>query len=580
MGVSCGSNANGENDGYSRLDLVKHTLNTIIHSLTSEDELCIISFSTVAQIFAPRTKLTAANKELLQARVKNLEPDGQTNIWDSLRLAIENIATIREPHVKTEIYLLTDGEPNINPPGDLVETVSKYLERTCAGRFPVINTFGYGYSLDSQMLYNMARLSNGIFGFIPDSTMVGTVFINALSASIVGDGSRVNPTCPNDVVERFVEVLAELMKPPEASTGEVHKATRLRDFVSGYLEVQPAGGPFLADLIDDCKESPDKNRGQVAKAVEDAFFEKWGCHYLRSVKSAFESRVCINFKDRAIQHFKSALFATEQERIEAVFTALPPPRPSERVAARNYHGSMGLGATSPPATPRDMAGYYNASGGCFTGDSKVFVWKGSALHETEFHRLRKGDLVQCLTAMDPSRGERRWRWSLGTVECVVKLRYRGPIYEERGDASTKGPMLTAYHPVSRLRGDAGMMDDLCDGEIAAASFFPVERGWTEDAVFDGYVYDVVLKERGLIRCCLGGEGEGLLEQVMVAATFGHGCEAGQFLHHYFGSEQVIRDLQAHVGWPGGWVELDEYSYVREPTHGLVTKMMFQEAQIF
>ena len=38
MGTPCGQNANGESDGYSRMDLVKHTLNTIITSLSEHDK--------------------------------------------------------------------------------------------------------------------------------------------------------------------------------------------------------------------------------------------------------------------------------------------------------------------------------------------------------------------------------------------------------------------------------------------------------------------------------------------------------------------------------------------------------------
>eukprot|EP01034_Spumella_vulgaris_P036187 gene36187-44637_t len=81
------------------------------------------------------------NKKQLMERLKNLEPENQTNIWDGLRVAVDMITTIQngpafssfkgaatssstmgsvdnefsEPNI--EIYLLTDGEPTINPPG-------------------------------------------------------------------------------------------------------------------------------------------------------------------------------------------------------------------------------------------------------------------------------------------------------------------------------------------------------------------------------------------------------------------------------------------------------------------------------
>ncbi len=44
-----------------------------------------------------------------------------------------------------------------------------------------IHTFGFGYNLDSGLLYDIAKLSNGMNGFIPDASFVGTIFVNAIS---------------------------------------------------------------------------------------------------------------------------------------------------------------------------------------------------------------------------------------------------------------------------------------------------------------------------------------------------------------------------------------------------------------
>jgi hypothetical protein len=44
-----------------------------------------------------------------------------------------------------------------------------------------INTFGFGYSLDSELLNQISQEGNGSFSFIPDGSMVGTILINSLS---------------------------------------------------------------------------------------------------------------------------------------------------------------------------------------------------------------------------------------------------------------------------------------------------------------------------------------------------------------------------------------------------------------
>lgn len=123
MGGACGGE-HSEEDLYCRLDLVKHTLNTTISALTDEDRICIIKFNTVGEIFTPLLYMNDVNKQEIIDKLATLEPTGQTNIWDGLRIAIDEIAKLQtsDPAAFTtniQVYLLTDGEPTINPPSTL-----------------------------------------------------------------------------------------------------------------------------------------------------------------------------------------------------------------------------------------------------------------------------------------------------------------------------------------------------------------------------------------------------------------------------------------------------------------------------
>ncbi len=44
-----------------------------------------------------------------------------------------------------------------------------------------INTFGFGYCLDSELLDSLAKEGQGGYSFIPDSSFVGTVFVHAIA---------------------------------------------------------------------------------------------------------------------------------------------------------------------------------------------------------------------------------------------------------------------------------------------------------------------------------------------------------------------------------------------------------------
>ena len=163
------------NKTFTRLDLTKHTLRTIINVLTENDTLCIVRFSDFANVALMPTLMTDKGKKKAENAIKLIKADGSTNIWDCLRL-MNKIASNKEfNNCNIVSALLTDGEANIHPPRGEVESF-KLLTR-----IGTLNTFGFGYSLDSKLLVDIAKIGNGSFAFIPDYSMVGTVFINWLA---------------------------------------------------------------------------------------------------------------------------------------------------------------------------------------------------------------------------------------------------------------------------------------------------------------------------------------------------------------------------------------------------------------
>ena len=169
--------------GFSRIDLVKHSMNSIIHLLGENDFIAIIPFSNKANILLPLTKMDENGKQMALMQVDELEPDDSTNIWDGIRVGLE---LTKDPICKlndnVSLLLLTDGEPNINPPRGILPTLEKYIKPNRLNC--TIHTFGFGYQLDSAMLNEIARMGSGSYSYIPDCTMVGTVFVNFIANSL------------------------------------------------------------------------------------------------------------------------------------------------------------------------------------------------------------------------------------------------------------------------------------------------------------------------------------------------------------------------------------------------------------
>ena len=69
-----------------------------------------------------------------------------------------------------------------------------------------IYTFGFGYSLDTELLINIANIGNGNFSFIPDSSFVGTIFIHALAHinTLIANNVYIDLTSSASIEDPFI----------------------------------------------------------------------------------------------------------------------------------------------------------------------------------------------------------------------------------------------------------------------------------------------------------------------------------------------------------------------------------------
>ncbi|CAF1094016.1 unnamed protein product [Rotaria sp. Silwood1] len=186
-----------EKFGLSQLDLVKHAIKTVIHSLEPQDRLSLVSFANSAKILFQLTKMDQDGKSSALAALERLEDNGQTNLWDGLRTGLDVLSKgQRAVGSNAALFLLTDGCPNIEPPRGHLPTLEKLKKRTnftCT-----INTFGFGYDLDSKLLEDIAMLGNtGSYAFIPDGSFVGTIFVNAMTTLLATVATNVQ-ICVHD----------------------------------------------------------------------------------------------------------------------------------------------------------------------------------------------------------------------------------------------------------------------------------------------------------------------------------------------------------------------------------------------
>jgi Mg-chelatase subunit ChlD len=182
--------------GFTLLDITKHALNTVVESMGDNDRISIVSFSNEAKVISNFTITTEANKKLLKTQINNLRTEGSTNLWDGIRVGLNQFKNINDPEFRVQsLLILTDGVPSnhYEPMQGIIATLKKYISKLSPTDIgPTIYTYGFGYSLDTPLLSEIASIGKGNFSFIPDSGFVGTVFVNSIAQMSTTIGRNAN----------------------------------------------------------------------------------------------------------------------------------------------------------------------------------------------------------------------------------------------------------------------------------------------------------------------------------------------------------------------------------------------------
>jgi Mg-chelatase subunit ChlD len=548
--------------GFTRMDLVKHAIRTMIGLLSDTDYFGIVTFSTSARTVLAPTAMTASGKASVESALQLIHPDSQTNIWDGIRLAAQlaNAPEFADCHIVG--MLLTDGFPNVNPPRGIMPTLNSSIHMRTPWTF---HTFGFGYNLDSDLLAQIASWGKGIFGFIPDCTMVGTVFINILANTLatavpagkyrlvyrLDDNPAVDyyvnvgpiilgqardiviPNLPTETVSVSVvgtDVFAPVpvtMYPideyPKTYTdylnvvasalrlgkeGNTMAATEaLATFEHGRPRTDARTAALLRDLRSDVE-----SEGQIGMAPR--YFQRWGEHYMRSYLTAQRNQLSMNFKDPGLQIYGGELFHELQAKGDEIFCSLPPPSPSaQRFAAAT------LSAT---ATPVSMSVFHNASAGCFHGATRIRMF------DNTYKQIR--EIVQTDIVWTPS--------GPATVVAVVICNTRATSQP----MTQMGPLcITPWHPV-RIEGEW---------------MFPADiAGYTSRLITT--VYNLVLNNGHIVNA------EG-----MECVTLAHGFTEPKVAHPFFGTDAVLECLRNQTGWERGRPEFQNLVATRDPTTNMI-----------
>jgi hypothetical protein len=173
-----------ESLGITRLDIALHCARTVGSSLNDDDKLGIIFYNSNAYIAFPMMHMTDDNKKKLYLKLSNIRPTGGTNMWSAIELCITNVD--KDKKIYTDgIYhsiMLSDGQNNQGnyPIKELINYISIHHRLSFT-----LNMLGFSNDCDSNFCMKIAEIGNGLFSFIPDAGMIGTITVHMLSNTLV-----------------------------------------------------------------------------------------------------------------------------------------------------------------------------------------------------------------------------------------------------------------------------------------------------------------------------------------------------------------------------------------------------------
>lgn len=558
-----GGSSAAEGAMFSRLDLVKHANRTVAAMHAAQGaSLGIITFSDTAATVLPVKKMDATGLAEADRAITGMRLEGSTNMWAGLQEALKQAAFVAKakPNAFINIIFLTDGEPTADyiPRVGLQEALRRRLADITAK--VTISCFGFGYALDAKLLQDLCTIGGGIYGYLPDCSMVGSVSINAAAAALstvatdvkVGLGS-IHLGNIQAGATRFVKMPATVGAKLEVSYANGGKASvtveqatqdesdnakiifKLKDMLleashsrEFFPEQQAKVETMLSWIGDDACENPfataikqdikhaDDHKGQLLKALKNSeWYQSWGLNHLISYIRALDQQQCVNFKDAGLQFFATDLFRRIQDKGNDLFDSLPVPQPS---CASYGSGYRGVGTLN---LPTNMAAFNTAQGGCWLGHCKVQMADGSW---EMTHQLRAGDVVL---------GGHR-------ILCVVRTKHKRPIKIMCNEQLA----ITPWHPI-RLP-FASSPEWVFPCRQMELLDLEAEEGFTH------YVYNLVLESGHYVR--IGNYD---------VCTLGHYFQDNDVIkHNYFGTGRVIDDLMRKEGWSQGMVTLIPEEQVR------------------
>ena len=586
---------------FSRCDLVCHAARAVCEMLNDYSKLSIISYSNQPITLLPLTIMTDIGKKTAIEKINNIKPGGGTNIADAIFHSFNESDKSVAPATR-HIMLLSDGEPT-DDKNNILRVMTEKM-KTSANTF---STFLFGYDADSILFSKIAKIGNGMYSFIPDCSMIGTVFSNYIANITNIQLSKVK-------VEVVECVGCTIKNNKNITLHNLHKDQSKNVLYEIKMDELQTNFTITLKIISSkqilCKF--ESINGELN--VESVVVQECRNHFINDLTNAVDlSSVITSFENKQLRiselltklRFAKRLYP-ENSKIDCMIRDFESSNPDEGQITKSFsrhdwfkkwgnHYALSvlraheLEETSNYKTPslsyysgdsfisiRDKADMVfvtiptpepsikpytrqayvpmsqdnltrNFYGGCLDGDCAVDVLCGKKY----ICDIRRGDIVM------HSQGS-------STVRCLVRHSTNNETTEYAvlclNDEPDILPLkITKWHPVKTptvFSGDPTFPNDVVEfTKKAKTNYFTSEN--------PEFVYNIVMEEGDYPWFTVNG---------VECVALGHGEKVNTVLAHDYYADKVIDDLKLMPGWDDGYVNVSNKK-IRDLKTNLVIGMM-------
>lgn len=151
----------------------KNAAKKMISLLGSSDRIAIVSYGSDVSLEHNSVLATAANKELLENAVDNIELGGSTNLSGGYEMARKLVMQKSADHTINSVLLLSDGNANVG-----LRTVAQLggIARLGLDNGVSLTTVGIGLDYNEDIMTEMAKEGAGNYYFVNDEKRLASFF--------------------------------------------------------------------------------------------------------------------------------------------------------------------------------------------------------------------------------------------------------------------------------------------------------------------------------------------------------------------------------------------------------------------